>query len=134
MIYQEDSNLPLRKSHENPEVMQLYKDWLEKPNSHVAHKYLHTHYYDRTVDYSKYVDMKNSKSIGEYLKKFEKKREDLVVEMLLGVTDHFGYISDCAVVEIAKHAGVKPISVLSTASGYMYFPLEKVGDNVFYIC
>ena len=43
--------------------------------------------------------------------------------MLLGVTDYFGYVSDCAIVEIAKRAGVKPISVLSTASGYMYFPL-----------
>lgn len=54
--------------------------------------------------------------------------------MLLSVTDKFGYVSDCAVVEIAKHAGIKPIAVLATASGYMYFPLEQVGDNVFYVC
>ena len=54
--------------------------------------------------------------------------------MLLSVTDKFGYVNDCAIVEIAKHAGIKPIAVLSAASAYMYFPLEEVGENVFYVC
>ncbi len=46
-IYAEDMGLPIRKSHENPEVVQLYKDFLEKPNSHKAHELLHTHYVER---------------------------------------------------------------------------------------
>jgi len=46
-IYSEDEHMVLRKSHENPEVMALYKEFLEKPNSHKAHELLHTHYVER---------------------------------------------------------------------------------------
>ncbi|MGB4230187.1 MAG: NADH-dependent [FeFe] hydrogenase, group A6 [Bacteroidales bacterium] len=46
-IYSEDKNLPLRKSHDNPEVMQLYEEYLGQPNSHKAHELLHTHYFPR---------------------------------------------------------------------------------------
>lgn len=43
-IYEEDMNMPIRKSHENPEIVEIYKDFLGKPNSHKAHELLHTHY------------------------------------------------------------------------------------------
>jgi len=43
-IYSEDEHMTLRKSHENPEVVAIYKDFLGKPNSHKAHELLHTHY------------------------------------------------------------------------------------------
>jgi NADP-reducing hydrogenase subunit HndD len=46
-IYSEDSNMPLRKSHENPEVVAIYKEFLEKPNGHKSHELLHTHYVKR---------------------------------------------------------------------------------------
>ena len=46
-IYEEDMNMPIRKSHENPEIIQIYNDFLEKPNSHKAHELLHTHYLER---------------------------------------------------------------------------------------
>ncbi len=46
-IYQEDRNLPLRKSHDNPYIKSLYEEYLEKPGSHKAHKLLHTHYTKR---------------------------------------------------------------------------------------
>jgi iron only hydrogenase large subunit-like protein len=46
-IYSEDEHMVLRKSHENPEVMALYKEFLTKPNSHKAHELLHTHYVQR---------------------------------------------------------------------------------------
>ena len=46
-IYKEDRNLPLRKSHENPSIKKLYDEFLGKPNSHVAHKLLHTHFIQR---------------------------------------------------------------------------------------
>lgn len=47
-IYQEDEGLPMRKSHENPAVMALYKEFLGEPNSHKAHELLHTHYTARS--------------------------------------------------------------------------------------
>jgi NADH-quinone oxidoreductase subunit G/[NiFe] hydrogenase diaphorase moiety small subunit/NADP-reducing hydrogenase subunit HndD len=46
-IYSEDSNMPIRKSHENPEVIEIYKDFLGKPNGHKSHELLHTHYKQR---------------------------------------------------------------------------------------
>ena len=46
-IYSEDTNMPLRKSHENPEVVAIYRDFLDKPNGHKSHELLHTHYIKR---------------------------------------------------------------------------------------
>ncbi|MEN6460325.1 MAG: NADH-dependent [FeFe] hydrogenase, group A6 [Syntrophomonas sp.] len=43
-IYAEDAGLPLRKSHENPEVNKLYEDFLKEPLGHKSHELLHTHY------------------------------------------------------------------------------------------
>ncbi len=43
-IYAEDAGMPIRKSHENPEVKKIYKDFLGEPNSHRAHELLHTTY------------------------------------------------------------------------------------------
>jgi NADP-reducing hydrogenase subunit HndD len=46
-IYEEDRNKPIRLSHENPYIDQLYKEFLGEPNSEKAHHLLHTHYFDR---------------------------------------------------------------------------------------
>jgi NADP-reducing hydrogenase subunit HndD len=46
-IYAADEALPLRKSHDNPEVQMLYKDFLEEPLGHKSHELLHTHYTKR---------------------------------------------------------------------------------------
>ncbi len=43
-IYKEDEGKKLRKSHTNPEIEQIYKEFLEKPISHISHKLLHTEY------------------------------------------------------------------------------------------
>lgn len=46
-LYQADAEKPLRKSHENPFVKQLYKEYMGEPCGHRAHELLHTHYIDR---------------------------------------------------------------------------------------
>ncbi|NLJ31304.1 MAG: 2Fe-2S iron-sulfur cluster binding domain-containing protein [Clostridiales bacterium] len=46
-LYEEDKNLPLRKSHENPIIKMLYKEYFETPGSHKAHEVLHTSYTPR---------------------------------------------------------------------------------------
>ncbi len=48
-LYEEDRSLPIRKSHKNPEIVKLYDDYLKKPNGHLSHKLLHTHYAKRDV-------------------------------------------------------------------------------------
>jgi len=44
VIYVEDEQKRLRKSHENEEVKKLYEEFLEKPLGEMSHKLLHTKY------------------------------------------------------------------------------------------
>ncbi|HPQ46532.1 MAG TPA: NADH-dependent [FeFe] hydrogenase, group A6 [Clostridia bacterium] len=46
-IYKADGELPLRKSHENPAVKQLYEEFLGEPLGEISHHLLHTHYHSR---------------------------------------------------------------------------------------
>ena len=47
-IYDEDNSLPLRKSHENRHVAEIYDIFLtDGPCGHISHKLLHTHYVKR---------------------------------------------------------------------------------------
>ncbi len=46
-LYDEDKALKYRKSHENPAVMKLYQDYLEKPLGEKSHHLLHTEYTPR---------------------------------------------------------------------------------------
>jgi NADH-quinone oxidoreductase subunit G len=43
-IYVEDEACPIRKSHENPEITQIYEDFLKEPLGHKSHQLLHTTY------------------------------------------------------------------------------------------
>lgn len=49
-LYKDDKNHKVRKSHENPEIKQIYAEFLGKPNSHKAHELLHTHYENRKTN------------------------------------------------------------------------------------
>lgn len=46
-IYAEDSDKPIRKSHNNPEVIKIYNDFLGEPASELSHHLLHTTYQPR---------------------------------------------------------------------------------------
>lgn len=46
-LYNIDKEMPLRKSHTNPEIKALYEEYLGEANGHKAHKLLHTHYIKR---------------------------------------------------------------------------------------
>ncbi len=48
-IYHEDRKLHFRKSHENPAVAALYKDFLGEPLGHLSHELLHTEYKRKEV-------------------------------------------------------------------------------------
>ncbi|HBN06336.1 MAG TPA: NADH:ubiquinone oxidoreductase, partial [Bacteroidales bacterium] len=47
-IYREDEGKPIRKSHENPYIQALYKEWLGAPCGEISHHLLHTHYFDKS--------------------------------------------------------------------------------------
>jgi len=43
-LYAEDKAAKVRKSHENPDVIKIYEEYLGEPGGHKAHELLHTHY------------------------------------------------------------------------------------------
>ena len=43
-LYKEDESKTYRFSHRNPQIVELYKEYLGEPNSHKAHELLHTTY------------------------------------------------------------------------------------------
>ena len=44
-LYTIDEKSTIRKSHENPTIKTIYKEFFDKPGSKLAHKYLHTTYH-----------------------------------------------------------------------------------------
>lgn len=48
VLYKQDKSMKLRKSHENPDIQKLYKEWFGKPGSEKAHHALHTSYVKRS--------------------------------------------------------------------------------------
>ena len=46
-IYREDEGKTRRKSHENPDIIKLYEEYLGKPLGEKSHHLLHTHYFKR---------------------------------------------------------------------------------------
>jgi NADP-reducing hydrogenase subunit HndD len=47
-IYKEDAGKAIRKSHENPEIIKLYEEFLGKPLGEKSHHLLHTEYFDKS--------------------------------------------------------------------------------------
>jgi NADH-quinone oxidoreductase subunit G/NADP-reducing hydrogenase subunit HndD len=48
-IYQEDVDKPIRKSHENPDIQELYKVFLGEPLGERSEELLHTHYFNKAI-------------------------------------------------------------------------------------
>lgn len=55
-LYEEDRSLPVRKSHQNPEVQRVYERFLGAPNSPLAQKLLHTYYFRRSISNGQVVE------------------------------------------------------------------------------
>lgn len=50
VLYDIDAAMPVRQSHENPAIKEIYNTFFEKPGSHKAHEVLHTTYVKRSVN------------------------------------------------------------------------------------
>lgn len=50
VLYDLDSSMPHRKSHENPAIKEVYSTYFGKPGSHKAHEILHTTYVKRSIN------------------------------------------------------------------------------------
>jgi NADP-reducing hydrogenase subunit HndD len=49
-LYSEDAAKVIRKSHENPHIIKLYKEFLGEPCGHKSHELLHTSYFDKSEE------------------------------------------------------------------------------------
>lgn len=49
-LYELDENKPIRKSHENPVIVQMYNEYFGEPGSEKAHHALHTSYVKRRIN------------------------------------------------------------------------------------
>ncbi len=47
VLYNIDADMPIRKSHENPAIKEIYADFFGEPGSEKAHHILHTTYVKR---------------------------------------------------------------------------------------
>ena len=47
-LYREDEGKPLRKSHDNPDILLLYEEYLGHPLGRLSHELLHTGYTERS--------------------------------------------------------------------------------------
>lgn len=50
VLYDIDASMPIRQSHENPAIKEVYETYLGEPGSHKAHEILHTSYVKRKVN------------------------------------------------------------------------------------
>ena len=50
VLYDIDASMPIRQSHENPDIKEVYEIYLGEPGSHKAHEILHTSYVKRKVN------------------------------------------------------------------------------------
>jgi len=61
-------------------------------------------------------------------------RRELVVDAMLALQEHYGYLSDEAVEEVAALLGMSPLEVEELATFYTFIYREPVGKFVIHVC
>ena len=73
------------------------------------------------------------KSLMEKIAHADHPRE-LLVDVMLALQDHYGYLNDEAVEEVAVLLGVSPLEVEEVATFYTFTYREPVGKFVIHVC
>ena len=133
LTFIEDMSLPIRKSHENPEIIDLYRTYLKEPLGHNSHHYLHTSYIPRQVRDMTTYNVNESAGINSILDKYPKEQQYLM-PILIEEQDKKGYISDPSLVKIAQHVGLYPAQVDSIISFYHYLSRKYTTNTHTYFC
>ena len=133
LIFKEDMELPLRKSHENPEVTALYTNFLKEPLGQLSHHLLHRTYTPNPVRNMEHYVAGEADGLEGILKKYPREQQYLL-PIVIEEADKKGYISDPSLVMIAKHVGMYPGHVEAILSSYHYFPRKKTSNTHIYLC
>lgn len=136
LIYEGEEALPIRKSHENPSVRELYRTFLKEPLGHNSHRILHTAYTPRETEVCSLIASPEAKDIRQkILYKYPPNTRHGLTNILVDIVDHFGYISDPAVAAIATHVGTTPVAIDSIISHYHFLPRSKpTSQSTLWLC
>ena len=61
-------------------------------------------------------------------------RREMVVDVMLAIQEHYGYLSNEAVKEVAALLGMSPMEVEELATFYTFIYREPVGKYVIHVC
>src|SRR5210317_2363633 len=59
---------------------------------------------------------------------------EMVVDVMLALQEHYGYLSDDAVEAVAALLGMSPLEVEELATFYTFIYREPVGKHVIHVC
>jgi NADP-reducing hydrogenase subunit HndD len=128
-LYRADTDKPIRKSHENPQIISLYKDYLGEPGSPLAHKLLHTHYYDKRVCLAE----EKKKELHEICSRFNNDPGELI-NILHAAQHAFGYLPSDIQEIIAANLHIPVAQVFGVVSFYSFFTMTPKGKHPVSVC
>lgn len=76
-LYSRDEAMTLRLSHENPEILALYREFYDKPLSPLAEEMLHTGYISRADDLGSMGEIKTGTSVNKDLTVHKKEETNM---------------------------------------------------------
>ena len=135
LIYQEAAGKPMHRSHDNPRILSIYRDFLGEVGGHRAHKLLHTPYYTpRHAAASELLQTEDAKGVQrDVLSKYARSNVGLT-NLLCEVVDQRGYVSDAVVAAIADHVKTTPVDIDAVISHYHFFQRHAVPQSMIYLC
>ncbi len=132
-LYAEDAGKPLRKSHENPYVQQLYREFLDKPCSSTSHKYLHTSYVNRREEHKPHLPPVQKQQIADICKEFNFNHGELI-NVLHRVQGTLGYLPLEVQEEIAAQLNIPASEVYGVVTFYSFFTMKPKGKYPISVC
>ena len=117
-LYQRDSSMTLRTSHENPEIKEVYEAFYGQPLSEMAEKMLHTSYQDRSGIIQRKDEKKMSKwkcKICGYIYEGETLPEDFICPRCKQPASAFEKIEEAPAKSGSKYAGTQTEKNLEAA-------------------
>ena len=79
------------------------------------------------------IPIELKESLQEHIASIDHPRE-LMVDVMFALQDHYGYLSDEAVEEVAELLDMSPLEVEQLATFYTFIYREPVGKYVIHVC
>ncbi|MDR2969733.1 MAG: NAD(P)H-dependent oxidoreductase subunit E [Tannerellaceae bacterium] len=128
-LYKEDADKARRKSHENPYIVSLYKEYLGEPCGAMSHKLLHTHYADRRP----HLPENKAEELLAVCAQHNNDPGELI-NVLHAAQGLLGYIPEEAQEVIASGLNLPVSKVYGVVSFYSFFTMKPKGKYPVSVC